>query len=245
MPLPPPPPTRGPVFTDCFGFGYAASTQEFKVVRFFSDYVSGQPLDRRVTHCQVFTLGTTMWRKARRSAFAPNCPAAPFVNGAVHLLPYIYQPDKAIGAFNLETEEYNYIDLPEYYGELASDDGLESKSLSELGGYLCLTLDFVTKVDLWLLKDYDNGEWTKQYTIDTLQFVDFSSSGIYATRALLILGNGNMLMNLTRQDGITELVCYDPQRHTVTQRIGSDCSATFYVESFFPLQSTRNMLLWS
>lgn len=104
----------------CYGFGYTTSTEEFKVLRFFT-----LPPDHVECRCEIFTLGSTNgWRETKSPPPFHPCynEHLPLLHGALHFLPcfeYHQLPllDHYIAAFDLDTEEYRAISLPGNYFE--------------------------------------------------------------------------------------------------------------------------------
>lgn len=235
------PSTKGKL--KCLGFGYAASTNEFKVVRFFEhpevdeteELENGAMLSNQETEvcCEIFVLGTNKWREARSpSPHWPNSlmSGAPFLHGALHLVecnPY-HDKDPCIHVFDIVTEVYTEIPFPEYYHTL--EESLVSRVyLREMGGLLCLVLDFRTSLEFWCLRDYHNRKWVKEYSLDLCSF------GPRAwVEPLQIMVNGSMMLN-AKIKGVKSLCYYNFQTKSFSDHGEEGCSCIYYVESFLPL----------
>lgn len=225
------PPTERPIH--CMGFGYAASSREFKVAGFFSG--------GKKSPCWVFTLGTSSWREVKTPPFNVYLGTAPFLHQALHFLTCISDGVKEtnhIAVFDINTEEYREaISLPEFsHGGTAVT--FRFLRLTKLGGCLCLTFDsreLREPLEVWLLKDYCNGEWIKRYTIHVISAYP-TPCFIFGAYLTDTMGDESILLNCSDEDGV-KLLCYDPQDGTATLKKDKEWGATFYVESFYPLLS--------
>lgn len=96
--------------------------------------------------------------------------------------------------------------------------------------------DFVTTLDIWLLKDYDNGEWVKEYTIN----LGSLCSSIYArVEPLVIMGNGKILLRIDLKVEDEALYIYNPQDKILSHETSEECSPICYVESLYSLAKLK------
>ncbi|XP_043713398.1 F-box protein At3g07870-like [Telopea speciosissima] len=83
-------------------------------------------------------------------------------------------PDNTIVAFDLESEKFRLVPHPEGCPDISSLQHFEQPQLVELRGLLCLSCVQGSKMDIWILKDYNyesgndhiRGTWVKEYSID-------------------------------------------------------------------------------
>lgn len=191
--------------------------------------------------CWVFTLGTSSWREVKTPPFNVYLGTAPFLHQALHFLTCISDGVKEtnhIAVFDINTEEYREaISLPEFsHGGTAVT--FRFLRLTKLGGCLCLTFDLRElrePLEVWLLKDYCNGEWIKRYTIHVISAYP-TPCFIFGAYLTDTMGDVSILLNCSDEDGV-KLLCYDPQDGTATLKKDKEWGATFYVESFYPLLS--------
>lgn len=225
------PPTLEP--SKCIGFGYSHSTKEFKVVKFYCTLKSFG----RTIGCKVFTLGSGEWREARSPPFETLrvCfGVAPFLQGAFHLL-HCIGSDYSITAFDIDTEEYIRFPTPENYN---TDDICpfgSIQTLSELGGSLSLIGKHGNFLEVWLVKDYNNGKWVKEYIIDFCMTSprDFPRDvSLLGATALEILADGSITLALEGVN-MNMLLCYNPKEKIATHKMEyGDFSWGLFVESF-------------
>ncbi|KAF8407818.1 hypothetical protein HHK36_006954 [Tetracentron sinense] len=209
------------------GFGYCPSTKEYKVVRIFCLQL---PSDQR---CQVFTLGSSSWRAVKDPPFYTYntfCAAA-FVDGALHWMAK-RESVYVILAFDIETEEFSVVPYPENFND-------KDNNLVELGGFLCLTVAVAKKIDIWMLKDYKNNIWVKEYSIDmnTIDPCNMLGPSVFMPRDIR---DGKILIESFE----IGLDFYNPQskgfkRFEIEKKI-SRFQFSFYMESFRSLGSGSN-----
>lgn len=217
----------------CIGFGYAHSTKEFKVVKF---YYTLKPIGRTIS-CKVFTLGSGDWREARSPSFETLrvCfGVAPFLQGALHLL-HRKGNDYSITAFNIDTEEYRSIPAPENYNTDDLCPFVHTPTLSDMGGSLSLIGSRGNFLEIWLIKDYNNVQWVKEYNIDlfTVSPRNFpEDDSLLGATPLEILADGSITLAL---EGINKnvLLCYNPKEKIATHKMEyGDFSWGLFVDSF-------------
>ncbi|KAF8407841.1 hypothetical protein HHK36_006978 [Tetracentron sinense] len=219
-------PKPTPSDADFIGFGYNSSTKEYKVVRMFIHWTL-QLSDQRY---QVLTLGSSSWRAVKGPQFNVHTMHTAFVNGALHWMA-LGEGVYVVLAFDIETEEFNVIRFPENF-----DHSRETNVLGEFGGLLCLTVAAPGGMDIWMLKDYENHVWAKEYSINlnTINPYDDMTAWYFNSRDIR---DGKILIKSYRG----ELGYYDPQsksfkRFEIDEMIGMT-QFSFYVESLLSLGS--------
>ncbi|ONK67353.1 uncharacterized protein A4U43_C06F19300 [Asparagus officinalis] len=197
---------RYKIIDDCplVGIGFDSSTRTYKVVRIFRCSSSKTNSNKMSMRCEVYTLGgggggCSSWKYVGEAPISPdafnsmgNFPVV--VNDAVHWIirteghPTIPATKIAL-SFNVQDETFSLIPPPEG----RSISGVVS-SLVELEGCLsvCDTRLSPEQMDIWMLKDYNNHEWVKQYTIDLRMMHSLLVSRGGRTR-LLAVRDGMML----------------------------------------------------
>lgn len=216
-------------YEECLGFGYDVLTKVYKVFRFFS--LQSHSL------CMVFSVGLSQsWSRARASPpFRIACGSAPFLNGAVHLLPAATFKGGYIAAFSVELESYKRISLPIEFQTRLEDDS--SLTLTVLRGELCLLSETKTWGDfvkLWTLRGYEGGDWVILYNIDLTPLNDSPLMAEYPpwVRPVAVVGDdGDLVISISG----TSLLKYDPKVRVLKWKIGYGFPSTFFIESLFPL----------
>lgn len=118
--------------------------------------------------------------------------------------------------------------LPDFH---RNDDEVQ---LVVLGGSLCIFINFDLHLKIWILKDYKNVGWMKEYSIN---FLTFSDDPVIQQRLCLypltILNNENILMNVHgRNEEVMELICSNYHVKNVKLSMKENCSTTSYQENF-------------
>ncbi|GLT50986.1 hypothetical protein SLA2020_244370 [Shorea laevis] len=152
---------------EIFGFGFHPRSREFKVIRivFYDLIMTGQEAMVTVhkSEIQVFTIGTTEWRKKGASPylFEPKPPEA-LVEGSLHwALPSLGYP--CIISFELAEEAFQKIPLP------CTGFYFTCYHLCVLNGCLSVA-GFIqgSQLDIWVMKEYNVKEsWVKEFCITT------------------------------------------------------------------------------
>jgi hypothetical protein len=76
---------------------------------------------------------------------------------------------------------------------------------------LCTTVKYQHIMDLWLLKDFDNGRWVKEYRI---QIEPSFPTTEWCVKALCMLDDGRIVIHFPKT-GL--LFIYDPRTNTSAQ----------------------------
>ncbi|KAF8407836.1 hypothetical protein HHK36_006972 [Tetracentron sinense] len=233
------------------GFGYTPSTKEYKLVRIFFRYWELPPFH---VGCDVLTLGSCSWRAVKDPPFNTTTCRPAFVNGAIHwtINPDIpsYSDDEteefglvphpdAILAFDVDTEEFRLVPHPEnLYDPRETNDDI---GLVELGGLLCLAVVVHRKRDMniWMLTDYKNHVWVKEYSINLNTLDPYKTLGDFTARDIR---GGKILI----EDYRARLNYYDLQSKSFKRfeidNIIKSPQFSFDVESFRSLGSRKKIL---
>ncbi|KAF8407519.1 hypothetical protein HHK36_006653 [Tetracentron sinense] len=139
------------------GFGHISSTKEYKVVRIFCLHWESPPSD---IGCEVLDLGSSSWRAVKD----PHSMLIPLVQHSWIELTIEREGIYAILAFDIVTKEFGVVPYPEGCSDPRKIN--EYSGLVELGGLLCLAVAVRGKMDIWMLKDYKNHVWVKEYSIN-------------------------------------------------------------------------------
>ncbi|XP_074375848.1 F-box protein At3g07870-like [Apium graveolens] len=227
---------RKPLPAVSYGFGFIAARNQYKVVRF---YQGGYPLNQDLykSDCEVYTLGTGMWRSLGQVPVGlGGCQNGVFLNGNLHWL--------AHDQHHITSDLVCTFDLEREFSELAAsaplvDENMNSafRSLGVLGGCLCLC-DNTSECEfvIWVRQDYGMKEcWTKEIVIEN----DFETQLYKTVHVLTVLTGGSILMVVHNGHMFT----YHRESKTL-QRLDiswtkdfSICNVMVYVPSFIRLKS--------
>ncbi|XVF46216.1 hypothetical protein PTKIN_Ptkin03bG0009600 [Pterospermum kingtungense] len=166
-----------------YGFGHDWINDDYKVVKIVElqlpDKHIGKEKVYSISEVKVYSLKTNTWRRVTEEV--PNCfirdhprcwrMGGRFIRGALHWFVQRNQPESpdfrcCILAFDVETEKYDEIELPDGMKNLPEDNWRDTKFLGTLQGCLCV---FSSGRDhyIWLMKDYGVKEsWTLIYRDD-------------------------------------------------------------------------------
>ncbi|KAJ4972783.1 hypothetical protein NE237_005957 [Protea cynaroides] len=194
------------------GLGFCSSSNEFKVVRLFerSEVDESIPKNCGWYGCELFTVGqredqgTNLLQQSRSWRYVGDLPyqvADPelsnmcYVNGCVHwtIVPInLGNSSEIILSLDLEHEEFTVVSCPENWAKLVSYDlGVH---LKELGGELCIVIeaDLRDLWDIWVLKDYTDSIWSRDYCIYLEEYPIINSFSVVAIcRGRLLLAVNN------------------------------------------------------
>ncbi|XP_010912052.2 LOW QUALITY PROTEIN: F-box protein At1g11270 [Elaeis guineensis] len=160
------------------GLGYDISTGEYKVVRLAPRTRFPESC---TTSCEIFTLGSHSWRAIGDVPYSVSC-SVPAVNGNIHwTIRTDHDEDPRIGlSFDIKNETFDVILHPEGH-----TDSIFA-TVTELGGYLCVSSSNSTRAnnhmqkDLYILEDYISRKWIK-HTID-MRLVGLQNPSFLAPR---------------------------------------------------------------
>ncbi|PIA29303.1 hypothetical protein AQUCO_06100075v1 [Aquilegia coerulea] len=165
-------------------FGFDHSNKVFKVVQLF--YLLDS--DGMKYEAQVFTLGTNSWRKLENVPKMKCClNSTAAVNGSVHWFTECEYTERKIMSFNLASEKFGYIELPE------SCRSREGKfRLTNLNGWLSLfNVNRDDHIGVWVMKDYNvQASWTKfvMRRNNEMMFMDIVPISFWKNGEILLLG---------------------------------------------------------
>ncbi|KAK8635434.1 hypothetical protein V6N13_004171 [Hibiscus sabdariffa] len=156
-----------------YGFGYDPISDDYKLVRIVQCFCL--IVDFFESEVMVYSLKTNCWRRKVDFPFYVKYTRtyAVLANNALHW-EVSKKPERdsenfdadfdLIAAFDLGTEEYRVIELPDCLGEHLTTN------INAMGGCLCLIASYEEDcvVDIWIMKEYGVKEsWTKFVSIKT------------------------------------------------------------------------------
>ncbi|XP_038681021.1 F-box protein CPR1-like [Tripterygium wilfordii] len=168
------------IVINTFCMGFDSATNEYKIVHTYNvdsrgDYKSIS--NSMVTN--IYTLGTSTWRKITAvPPVLPDTEAVP-AYGDVHwrIVTTTFSPEfniheEMLLSFDLKKEEYKYTTLPAVHHERRRFTLFNLKEFLAISDVIC-DYDYDSDtgtmgLDIWILKDYENQEWVKQYTINNV-----------------------------------------------------------------------------
>ncbi|XBJ16610.1 hypothetical protein VPH35_008200 [Triticum aestivum] len=136
-----------------YGMGYCSMTKQYKIVRMYN---FDRDLGLHDTVCEVYTLDeSTHWRPAATQPHSCQLrvngrQGAVLCNGNLHFV-HKHGLD-LLTVFNIHAETFSTMVLPPEMRSYSLDF-----MLTELGGFLC----FADPYDIWLLRDYEAGQWER------------------------------------------------------------------------------------
>ncbi|XP_020093519.1 putative F-box protein At1g47790 isoform X1 [Ananas comosus] len=213
------------------GLDYVPSIGRFKVARFFPSAKANAR-----TQCEVLVVGVDRsWRPTKDYPFAVihRLDQYSLLNGAIHMVSSSLPG--GIAVFNLHREIWRMIQFPCGFcfreNRWAAEGHMD---LRELTGSLYLSRFTPMKLEIWVLKDYENENWTMQYNIDTLQLFRMIWHDIECyTRVhpLMIKDDGKILIAVSTPSAVFH---YDTEKKVFTalKYIPQPC---VYVENYLPL----------
>ncbi|XP_062027295.1 F-box/kelch-repeat protein At3g06240-like isoform X2 [Rosa rugosa] len=184
--LPKPPRVINSKFTYCFyGFGYDSSSDDYKVIRGFADYLAKKIM------IHIFSLKTGSWRTVEDIDYVTLITQQGlFLNGALHWLYNLPEGGSRILSFDLEAEKFHKT-IPLPYDDWFFDLLIHKNCLCVLA---CPTR--TNTFNIWMMKEYGVKEsWTEvlQFSLEkyAAHYDDFRS---YFT-PVCILENGVVLID--------------------------------------------------
>lgn len=174
------------------GFGVTSMSGEYKVVRIFHERVlhprTGSCVRVPYSDCQVYTLGTGVWRSIGGAPFAYDSRLIGlFFRGNIHWLIQDLEGYDLISCFDLENEAFKPFPPPFPGRKLLG-------SLGVLRDCLCLcdnTSHF--EIEIWVMKEYGvEKSWAKEFMIRKMpELVGPSFQMVHALKAFR---DGNILL---------------------------------------------------
>ncbi|XP_039049097.1 F-box protein At3g07870-like [Hibiscus syriacus] len=222
-----------------FGFGFHPKSKEYKVVKIVyyrntsSSSSSIYSRTRRVVYphsdVQVFTLGSSAWRSLGKIPYQlVRRPLEALVSGRLHWVsrPRRYHPARRIMSFDLGTEEFEEVPMPDCGGLNRCNF-----HVSVLRGCLAAAVyRNYGKLEIWVMKDYNVKEsWTKELSIgaympkclkqnldrDNRPLKIWKNASGKVVRVLSVLENGEILLEYKNR----VLVSYDPKKGKFTDLV--------------------------
>ncbi|KAL1814596.1 hypothetical protein ACET3Z_017170 [Daucus carota] len=219
-----------------YGFGFAETNNQYKVVRFYLDRCLSTENSCPSTEgsyklgSEVYTLGTATWRDLGHIPFhISGCDIGIYVSGNLH---WLADEDKIICTFDLDREIYQPMAAAPWGSENAF------RSLGVLKGCLCICDNTpYSELAIWVMRDYGvEDSWTKEFVTYThLIHGDIHTDMI---RILKVFKDGTVLL----YSESFQLFTYHPQHQTLQHHIypGGDLDtfdAQTYVPNFMSLHS--------
>ncbi|XP_008793681.1 F-box/kelch-repeat protein At3g06240-like [Phoenix dactylifera] len=219
------------------GLGFDISTGEYKVVRFV------HCLDRTVAS-EVLTLGSESWRRISNAPLQDTVRPPVVVNEAIHWTAKCDRhdgPEVAV-SFDIRHETFDVIMHPEGSHSITESSrvGRTVSVVGELAGYLCVSdkNTLTSQMDIWILMDYSQRRWIKQYSIN-LQAMENRSWDYVRVVKPLTIRDGNILLT----DGRGRFDYYDPGSESFRMIMHDSAAAgytTLHVESLVSPAAARH-----
>ncbi|KAL3729329.1 hypothetical protein ACJRO7_026438 [Eucalyptus globulus] len=114
-----------------------------------------------ITANKILTLGTDSWRKIGSGPIDFPCGGSVCINGSIHFLTLDLMSNKIIVAFDVETEKFRTLALPD-----GAPNQVHKMKLIAFGG--CLTvldyehLEDENTISMYVLEDYKNQVWMER-----------------------------------------------------------------------------------
>uniref|UniRef100_A0ACD5YEP1 Uncharacterized protein n=1 Tax=Avena sativa TaxID=4498 RepID=A0ACD5YEP1_AVESA len=195
----PHPPSWSDDLLEVVGVGFVSSLGKYKVVHITCD---SQTEDT----CEVFTVGMdNSWRIGKTPPSSIyKFGHTPYVNGNLHKLT---ESDKDVNTkilvFSLEKETWIVMTLPDHPRIPQAGIYCWHIELTEIKGLLCFICCIQNKsIDIWMLRDYGNKFWSKDFVIDmTLprampDGLSFQISDNYGYFPLNVTSDGRILLQM-------------------------------------------------
>ncbi|KAE8718311.1 Detected protein of unknown function [Hibiscus syriacus] len=215
----------------CLGFGYDSQTDDYKVVRFVTNYFE-ENLDEGlmadwIEQVELYSLNSDSWKEIP----VPGVHAygSPLFNNYVNGFYYwqaVGDSDHLIVSFDMANEKFSTLPLPEFGGTLAQYY-FQILDFNGLLGAIFYPREGTDKsFDLWVM----NGSWTKQLSIESLPRVH---------RPLGFWKNDEMFL----ESSDDELVLFDPSTRELKNldihAYRETMQIIAYVESLVPINGRQ------
>lgn len=184
-----------------------------------------------------------VWPEGKTPPSSIYCDGhTPYVNGNLHKLTMNEKDGiSKILLFNLEKETWAVMPLPDH--PRLPEDTLNRwhTELREMQGLLCFICCIKNKsVDIWMLRDYGNEIWSKDFVIDMAipravpDGLNFGLNGVCGWFPLNVMADGRILLQM---DSIAEdkLFYYDPQDGSIQLAGRKGRYITLYAENLVPI----------
>lgn len=202
-----------------YGFGFDKSNDDYKVVKHFN---GNRDLSGVIV--QVYSLKSDQWKMIKN--FEGPClmdDPATFVNGKLYWIANHYYESGSgwnIVSLDLETEEYEILEMPSYV-----NSGYYSR-LGESDGCLYVLCSHLSSADVWITDDcrIGKGTWSK---VVTIPYIDDFLKYTYK-RVLYVLKNGQVLLLCS-----STLVIFDPNDGSFRYPVINNSGEFFGVGTYF------------
>ncbi|KAH6834095.1 hypothetical protein C2S53_013882 [Perilla frutescens var. hirtella] len=145
-----------------YGLGYDSAGDDYKILKIL--YCSKGELET-----ELYSLRSDSWRKILAfPTMKISCLSfCSFVNGALHWLCHWPESSYAVVSFDLSTEEYGEVELPEHSPTINLLDDKVNVAVSSGKFCFCLSYRSTRNFVLWVMEEYGVVEsWTKKFNID-------------------------------------------------------------------------------
>ncbi|KAK8480480.1 hypothetical protein V6N13_100486 [Hibiscus sabdariffa] len=182
----------------CLGFGYDSQTDDYKVVRFVTNYFEENEdeglMADWIHQVELYSLKSDSWKEI--SVPDVHVYGSPLFNNYVNGSYYwqaIHNSDYLILSFDMVNEKFSTLPLPEFGGTLAQYY-LQLLDFNGVLGAIFYPREGTDKsFDLWVM----NGSWTKQFSVESIPGVE---------RPLGFWKHGELFLESSDH----ELVLFDP-----------------------------------
>ncbi|CAB4293433.1 unnamed protein product [Prunus armeniaca] len=214
---------------NCVGLGFSVGTGEYKVLQTFLP--SSEPVTNYNYEAEIYTIGTGFWRSIGKASWSlgPQLPFNAYLHGALHWISCFGDVPELINSFNFETEQFQSLPPPSYFGPLQK----QFSDCLKLGVWegclvLCVFGDDSSKFVMWVMKDYGVQEsWTKTFVIENLYPRELSCD-LY--EPMLFLSNGEIVMSYN--DWV--VVCYNQKRMSFRETRITRTRSEFHAIGYSP-----------
>ncbi|CAO2826905.1 unnamed protein product [Amaranthus hypochondriacus] len=230
-----------------FGFGYDSQNDDYKVFRSLQDGPNKMGFFTLDGEAQVYSLKNDTWKNVERMPYRIFLwnHAGVHVNETIHHVTFvrnIFSEKRLIVGFNLRTETFSSMDLPNY-----DTSGTNYMFMCELDGCLSLLVNYsrdpvayapygfphADGADLWVMKEYGKKKsWVKLFSIR-----DPESIGIFGEINVVYLKDETTILlkidtgSATRCD--SELGWYDLKKKTFEKILVNRGPNSLYEAIFF------------
>ncbi|XP_017983735.1 PREDICTED: F-box protein At3g07870 [Theobroma cacao] len=221
------PPSVDSTSFGCLGFGFDSITDDYKVVRFVTNYFDENEeeggLADWIHQVELYSLKSDSWKEISVPEAHPY--ASPLFNNYVNGS-YYWQAtgnsDYLILSFDMANENFSTLPLPTFGGSLAQYYLQLLDFNGSLGAIVYPREGTEKSIDLWVM----NGSWTRQFSIESVSGVE---------RPLGFWKNGELFLESSNH----ELVLFDPATREL-KNLGihayqNTMQLIAYVESLVPI----------
>ncbi|XP_010277840.1 PREDICTED: F-box protein At3g07870-like isoform X2 [Nelumbo nucifera] len=184
--LPPPAPNKllssRRIYASQYGFTWHPGTNEYKVLCF----------SERKAVCLILTLGSDKWELVNvPEQFIQLARDNTSVNGFLHSIDGDFDDGDKEDMLSMDTADKSFHKkkLPKCRGE--------QDKLLELGGSLSFIsrIDSTAEFEIWVLKDFDKGDWIKLYSVKLDVGVKLANSrSLDSAKPICCLMNGKLVV---------------------------------------------------